>query len=70
MLSYFALSALINAISITVLGIVVYAKNSKELVSKTFAAFCLAVGFWSGFYFFVAFYRNDQGVRSFLVNRP
>ncbi|MFA5746531.1 MAG: histidine kinase N-terminal 7TM domain-containing protein [Candidatus Paceibacterota bacterium] len=51
MISYFALSGLINAISTIVLGSFVYLKNKRSPVSKTFAAFCLSVASWSFFYF-------------------
>jgi len=44
---YFSLSGLFNALSSTVLGILVYSKNRRNQMNQTFALFCLSVAVWS-----------------------
>jgi len=60
MINYFAISALVNAVSTTVLGSFVYLKNRRSPVSKTFAAFCFSVAVWSGFYFLWLFIGTTE----------
>lgn len=49
---FYALTGLINAITSTFLGIVIYFKNRKEAVNQGFSLFCLSVAIWSyGYYF-------------------
>ncbi|TKJ32892.1 MAG: hypothetical protein CEE38_21975 [Planctomycetes bacterium B3_Pla] len=49
---FYALTGLLNAVSSTVLGIFVYAKNPKRAVNKTFGLFCVFIAVWSYCYFF------------------
>jgi len=49
---YYVLTGLINAITSTILGIVVYFKNRKNPLNKSFALFCLSVAVWSWAYCF------------------
>jgi len=49
---YYPISALINAATSTVLGILAYYKNRKNAVNVGFALFALSVAFWSYCYFF------------------
>jgi len=50
-MSFYALSALINAIVSTVLGIFVFSRNRKDIRYITHSLFCLSVAVWSYFYF-------------------
>lgn len=48
---FYILTALINAITSTTLGVFVYFKNRKVKVNQIFALFCFSVAFWSfGYY--------------------
>ena len=48
---FYIISALINAVVSTILGVVVYFKNRKEFTNKIFAVFCFVVAVWSYSYF-------------------
>lgn len=50
-MTYYALSALINGITSTLLGVFVYFKKRQIAVNKRFCIFLLAVAFWSYSYF-------------------
>ena len=50
-MEFYALTALINAITSSILGIFVYSKNKKVIVNKLFGLFCLSVAIWSYSYF-------------------
>jgi len=52
MLSYYALSGLINAIASTVLGLLVYFRDRKNSLNRSFALFCFSVALWSWAYIF------------------
>jgi hypothetical protein len=60
MINYFAVTALINAISTVVLGSFVLLKNGRSPVSRTFGAFCFSVAAWSGFYFLWLFVGTTE----------
>lgn len=51
-MGFYALTALINAIVASILGLLVYSKNRKGITNKTFGLFCLFVAIWSYSYFF------------------
>jgi signal transduction histidine kinase len=51
-MSFWALSALINGLSSSVLGIFVYLKNRKGTVNKTYGLTTIFIGIWSYSYFF------------------
>ncbi len=51
-MNFYAVSALINALTSIILGLFVYLKDYRAKVSRSFALFCFAVAFWSvGYYF-------------------
>lgn len=52
MLFFYAFTGLINAITSTFLGFLVYSKNRKDKVNQSFALFCLSVAVWSYAYYF------------------
>jgi hypothetical protein len=52
MLSYYTITGLINAVTSTVLGFLVYFKDRKSSLNRSFALFCLAVATWSWAYIF------------------
>lgn len=49
---YYVLTGLINAITSTILGLVVYFSNRRNALNKSFALFCLSVAMWSWAYIF------------------
>lgn len=51
-ITFWALSGLINGITSTVLGLIVYSKSRKNLTNITYGLFCLSVSIWSYSYFF------------------
>ncbi len=51
MLTYYALSGLINGLTSTAVGLFVYTRNPKDNRNKTFGLFCLSLSVWSHFYF-------------------
>jgi len=51
-ITFWALSGLINGITSTALGILVYSKNSKNPLHLTFGLTCLSLAVWSYAYFF------------------
>lgn len=51
MLTYYAVSGLINAVTSSALGLFVYTRNRRDVRNKTFALFCLSLSVWSYFYF-------------------
>lgn len=51
-MTYFALAALINTFSSSLLGLFVYLKNPQKPVNKSFFIYCLSVAVWSFAYFF------------------
>ena len=50
-MSFYALSALINGITSTIVGIFVFTRNTKDIRYITYGLFCLTVSVWSYFYF-------------------
>ena len=50
-MGFYALTALVNAITSSIFGIFVYFKNKKRGVNKTFALTCLVTAIWSYSYF-------------------
>ena len=50
-MNFYALSALINGVISTILGIFVFTRNRKDIRYVTYTLFCLAVSIWSYFYF-------------------
>ena len=51
-MSYYALTGLINAVTSTFLGLIVYFTSSKRSINKSFGLFCLSVAIWSWAYIF------------------
>lgn len=51
-MEYFAISAVVNAITSTVLGVVIFLRNPKDQISVFFGLFAFFVGSWSIAYFF------------------
>ena len=49
---YYTLSGVINAVTSTILGLIVYSRNKKSPLNRSFALFCLAVAMWSWAYIF------------------
>jgi len=47
MLFFISFSGLVNALSSTILGGLVFWKNKKNVINRAFALFCLSVAFWS-----------------------
>ncbi|MDI6603410.1 MAG: histidine kinase N-terminal 7TM domain-containing protein, partial [Patescibacteria group bacterium] len=50
-MSFFTISAAINAATSIVLGLFVYLKNRGVILNKIFAIFCLSVAVWASFWF-------------------
>ena len=50
-MSFYAYSALINFVTSLILFFVVFKKRQKVLADKAYIFFCLAISFWSFFYF-------------------
>ena len=50
-MNFFALTGLLNTVVSTFLGIYVLIQNSHDSRHRTYAAYCLSLSFWSGFYF-------------------
>lgn len=50
-MSYFAIVALVNTLSSAILGLIVYLKNKKGDVNRTFFYYSIAITFWSFAYF-------------------
>jgi len=48
---YYPISALLNAIASTLVGIIAISKNPKSQLNRSFAYFAFSVAFWSYFYF-------------------
>ena len=46
-MNIFALSGFINGISAVIFGLLVYLKNPKQLVNKTFGLMTLAIAIWA-----------------------
>jgi len=59
-MSFFALSALINGLTSLVLAILVFLKNRKLAVNKTFILFCLSAAAWSLPYFFWQISKDES----------
>ena len=51
-MNFYALTALINALVASILGLIVYSKNPKRIINKTFGLFCFFTAIWSYSYFF------------------
>ncbi|MBD3264183.1 MAG: GHKL domain-containing protein [Candidatus Omnitrophica bacterium] len=51
-ISFWALSGLVNGITSTILGIIVYSKHRRSLPHIMYGLFCLSVAIWSYSYFF------------------
>jgi len=49
---FYTITALTNAATSIVLGLLVYFKNKRAILNKIFAVFCLSVASWASFYFF------------------
>jgi len=63
-MNIFAVSGLINTISVFALGSIVYFKNRKKEINIRYALFCFFVAFWSFSYFF---WQNSQDRNSALL---
>jgi signal transduction histidine kinase len=50
-MSFWAVSALINGITSSILGIIVYVKNRKNIINMSYGLFCLSIAIWSYAYF-------------------
>lgn len=50
-MSFFAVTALVNAVINTFLAIFVLALKPDDPKHRTYAAYCISLSFWSGFYF-------------------
>ncbi|OGW59163.1 MAG: hypothetical protein A2V83_05320 [Nitrospirae bacterium RBG_16_64_22] len=50
-MSFFAVTALVIAVINTFLGIFVLAQKPEDPRHRTYAAYCVSLSFWSGFYF-------------------
>jgi signal transduction histidine kinase len=61
MLTYYALSGLINALTSSALGLFVYVRNRRDIRNKTFGLFCLSLSVWSYFYFLWRVTSDEQG---------
>lgn len=48
---YYPVSALVNAITSLVLGILIWRHNIKDSLYKSFTLFCISIAIWSTFYF-------------------
>ena len=48
---FYAITGLINAAASTFLGLLVYFKNKKGILNRTFAFFCLSIAIWGYAYF-------------------
>lgn len=51
MLTYYAISGLINGLTSSAVGLFVYTRNPRDIRNKTFGLFCLSLSVWSYFYF-------------------
>lgn len=51
-MSYYSISALINAVTSTVFGVLVILRNPKAQLNRSFSLFALTVAIWSYSYFF------------------
>ncbi|MEA2113386.1 MAG: ATP-binding protein [Patescibacteria group bacterium] len=49
---FYAIVALVNAITSTILGLFVYLKNRKSKINQAFGLFCLSASIWSYSYYF------------------
>jgi len=58
-MTYYALSALINGITSTFLGIFVYFRKRQVAASRRFCTFLLAIAFWSYSYFIWQFSNSE-----------
>jgi len=59
-MSFYALTALINAFAASSLGLVVYYKNRKRIINRTFGLFCFFVAIWSYAYYFWQVSTTDE----------
>ncbi len=50
-MSFFAISAFINAATSTIVGIIVIARNTRSMLNRSFCYFSFSVAFWSYCYF-------------------
>jgi len=57
---FYALTGLLNALSSTVLGILVYIKNPRRSINKSFAFFSVFVALWGYCYFFWLTCHTEQ----------
>jgi hypothetical protein len=57
---YYPISALINGITLTLLGLFVFLRNRHALANRTYAFFCLVISFWSYSYFFWQIARTSS----------
>lgn len=58
---YFALSALLNAVVSTVLGLFILFKDKRSNINRTFALFCFGVAAWSYAYIFWPLAKTAEG---------
>ncbi len=61
MMSFYAISALINAVASTIVGIFVYLHDRKRVVNRTFTLFSASVALWSYSYFLWQISKDVQG---------
>ncbi len=59
-MNIFALTALINTIFISILGVFVYIKNKTSEINKKYALFCFSCAFWTFNYFLWLISKNAQ----------
>jgi len=50
-MTYYSLSALLNGITLSVIGVIVFLKDRKNLLNITYTIFCFSISFWSYSYF-------------------
>lgn len=59
---FYAITALINGVASVFLGLLVYSKNRKAILNKTFLLFCLSVSIWGIFYFLWLILGNTEPI--------
>lgn len=64
---YYAISALVNAITSTILGFLVLARKNRSKANKLFSLFCFTVALWSYNYYF--WQRSDDAQSALLYAR-
>jgi len=57
---YYPISGLINGLTLSLLGIFVFARNRKSPLNITYAIFCIFISFWSYSYFLWQISKNSK----------